>query len=259
MDLKINNKVALVLAASKGLGRAIATTLAEEGASVVIGSRDQNELNKTAVDIKAATGNLNITAIAIDVNDQVQIENIITQTVKIYGSVDILVNNAGGPPFGKFETFNDEQWLAAFNQNLLSFVRTSRLVIPYMQKAGFGRIVNIISGSVKSVLANSVLSTTMRMGVVGMAKLLSDEVAIHGITVNNVAPGLILTDRIKHTLPTGINLVEALKEKVKAIPSGRIGKPEELAALVAFLASEQAAYITGTTIPVDGGSTRAIY
>jgi 3-oxoacyl-[acyl-carrier protein] reductase len=259
MDLKLNNKVALVLAASKGLGRAIATTLAEEGASIVIGSRDQAELEKTASAIKTATGNLNITAIVVDVNKPEQIEHIITQTVKTYGNINILVNNAGGPPFNKFETFDDEQWLAAFNQNLLSFVRTSRMAIPYMQKTGFGRIINIISGSVKSVLANSVLSTTMRMGIVGMAKLLSDEVAIHGITVNNVAPGLILTDRIKDTLPKGVNTEDALIEKTKAIPAGRIGKPEELAALVAFLASEQAAYITGTTINVDGGSTRAIY
>lgn len=258
MDFHLQHKVALVLAASKGLGRAVATTLAHEGATVVIGSRDKAELNKTAAEITKETLQPNITAIAVDVSKPVDLENIVEQTVKIYGGIDILVNNAGGPPFNKFETFDDEQWLAAFNQNLLSVARTSRLVIPHMRKAGGGRIINIISASVKSVMANSVLSTSMRMGVVGMAKLLADEVGPYGITVNNVAPGLILTGRIKETLPAG-NHEAALKERTAGIPVGRIGKPEELAALVAFLASEQAAYITGITIPIDGGSNRGIY
>jgi 3-oxoacyl-[acyl-carrier protein] reductase len=259
MDLKIQYKVALVLAASKGLGRAIATTLADEGASVVIGSRNATELAKTAAQIIAKTNQANVIAIPVDVTQPQSLQNIVEQTVKTFGGIDILVNNAGGPPFNKFETFDDEQWLAAFNQNLLSFVRTSRLVIPYMRKAGGGRIINIISASVKSVMANSVLSTTMRMGVVGMAKLLADEVGPYNITVNNIAPGLILTDRMKDTIPSGLNFEDALKEKAQNIPLGRIGKPEELAALVTFLASEQAAYITGTTIPIDGGSNRGIY
>jgi 3-oxoacyl-[acyl-carrier protein] reductase len=170
-----------------------------------------------------------------------------------------LLNNAGGPPFDKFEHFDDEQWQKAFDLNLRSFAQTSREVLPYMKKAGSGRIINIISGSVKSVLTNSVLSTTMRMGVVGMAKLMADEFGPYHITVNNVAPGLILTDRIKDTVPNGVDVEQALKEKAKNIPAGRIGKPEELAALVAFLASEQAAYISGTTIQVDGGASRAIF
>jgi len=258
MNLHLQHKVALVLAASKGLGRAVATTLAHEGATVVIGSRDKLELNKTASEIIAETLNPNILPIVVDVTQPEELQNIVEQTVKTYGRIDILVNNAGGPPFNKFETFNDEQWLAAFNQNLLSVVRTSRMVIPHMREGGSGRIINIISASVKSVMANSVLSTSMRMGVVGMAKLLADELGPYGITVNNVAPGLILTGRVKETLPAG-DYETALKEKTAGIPVGRIGKPEELAALVAFLASEQAAYITGTTIPIDGGSNRGIY
>jgi 3-oxoacyl-[acyl-carrier protein] reductase len=258
MNLHLQHKVALVLAASKGLGRAVATTLAHEGTKVVIGSRDKTELDKTAAEIIAETGNPDISAIAVDVNKPEDLQNIVTQTVKIYGTLNILVNNAGGPPFNKFETFDDEEWLAAFNQNLLSVVRTSRMAIPHMRKAGAGRIINIISASVKSVMANSVLSTSMRMGVVGLARLLADEVGPYGITVNNVAPGLILTGRIKETLPAD-NLETALKERTAGIPVGRIGKPEELAALVTFLASEHAAYITGTTIPIDGGSNRGIY
>jgi len=258
MNLHLQNKVALVLAASKGLGRAVATTLANEGAMVVIGSRDEAELKRTAAEISKETSQPNIIAVPVDVNRPDELQHIVDQAVKTYGGIDILVNNAGGPPFNKFETFDDEQWLAAFNQNLLSVARTSRMVIPHMRKSGSGRIINIISASVKSVMANSVLSTSMRMGVVGMAKLLADEVGTYGITVNNVAPGLILTGRVKETLPAG-DYEAALKEKTAGIPVGRIGKPEELAALVAFLASEQAAYITGTTIPIDGGSNRGIY
>ena len=258
MNLHLRHKTALVLAASKGLGRAVATMLAHEGAHVGIGSRDKAELDKTAAEIIAETSNPNIIAIPVDVNKPEELQHIIDETVKTYGGLNILVNNAGGPPFNKFETFDDEQWLATFNQNLLSVVRTSRMAIPHMHTAGSGRIINIISASVKSVMANSVLSTSMRMGVVGMAKLLADEVGPYGITVNNVAPGLILTGRIKETLPPG-DMEAALKEKTAGIPVGRIGKPEELAALVAFLASEQAAYITGTTIPIDGGSNRGIY
>lgn len=258
MDLKIQNKVALVLAASKGLGKAIATTLSAEGADVVIGSRNQQELDATADEIrKTAKGK--VIAIVVDVNKPEQLEHIVAETVKTFGRLDILVNNAGGPPFNKFETFSDEQWQAAFDQNLMSFVRASRLVVPHMRTAGGGRIVNIISASVKYVMANSVLSTSMRMGVVGMAKLLADELGPDNITVNNVAPGLILTGRIKETMPQGHNFEAALKEKSQTIPLRRIGKPEELAALVAFLASEPAAYITGTTIQIDGGANRGVF
>ncbi|TWR30360.1 SDR family oxidoreductase [Mucilaginibacter pallidiroseus] len=258
MYLKLSGKVAIVFAASKGLGRAIATTLATEGVKVIIGSRNQEALSNTALEISRATGN-NVTAIDVDVSDAAQLQAFIEKAAAVYGRIDILVNNAGGPPFDKFENFDDEQWQKAFDLNLLSVARTSRQVLPYMQQAGAGRIINIISGSVKAVLAGSVLSTAMRMGVVGMAKLMADEFGPYNITVNNVAPGMILTDRIKHTLPQGVDPQEAIKEKAKNIPLGRIGEPEELAALVAFLASAQASYITGTTIQVDGGANRAIF
>lgn len=257
MDLQLNNKVALVLAASKGLGRAVATTLAAEGATVVIASRSADELNKTADEIEQQTGQ-KITAIATDVSQAEQITRLIETVGQQFGHIDILVNNAGGPPFDKFENFDDRQWQKAFELNLLSFARTSRQVLPYMKKTGSGRIINIISGSVKSVLGNSVLSTSMRLGVVGMAKLLAEELGPYNITVNNVGPGMIATDRLKHTLPAGQDPEEALKEKAKTIPLGRIGKPEEFAAVVAFLASGQASYVSGTTIQIDGGAGRNI-
>jgi 3-oxoacyl-[acyl-carrier protein] reductase len=257
MDLKLNNKVAIIFAASKGLGKAIATALSAEGAKVVIGSRDRAELSKTATEISQLTGN-EVIAIPVDVSDGEQVRNLIQKTADTFGRIDILLNNSGGPPFDKFENFDEQAWRNAFEITLLSFARNSRLVLPHMQKMGSGRIINIISGSVKSVLQNSVLSTSMRMGVVGMAKLMADEFGPYNITVNNVAPGMILTDRLKNTLPKDANPEQALKDRAKNIPLGRIGKPEELAALVTFLASHQAAYITGTTIQVDGGANRGI-
>lgn len=258
MDLKLTNKVAIVLAASKGLGRAVATMLSAEGAKVIIGSRNADELNKTAAEIQQQTGN-EVTAIPVDVSKSDDIENFVKKATAVYGRVDILLNNAGGPPFNKFENFNEADWQKAFELNLLSVAQMSRLLLPYLKALGNGRIINIVSGSVKSVLNNAVLSTSMRMGIIGMAKHMADEFGPYNITVNNVAPGLILTDRIKDTVPQGVDPEEGLREKAKNIPLGRIGKPEELAAVVAFLASEQAAYVSGTTISVDGGASRAIF
>jgi len=258
MDLKLTNKVAIVLAASKGLGKAIASSLSAEGAKVIIGARNEKELTSTAAEIQKLTGNP-VIAIPVDVSDKAQVENFIQQAAERFGRIDILLNNAGGPPFDKFENFDEHAWQKAFELSLLSFARTSRLVLPYMRQAGGGRIINIISGSVKSVLGNSVLSTSMRMGVVGMAKLMADEFGPYNITVNNVAPGMILTDRLKHALPKNTDPEQALADRAKNVPLGRIGKPEELAALVTFLASEQAAYISGTTIQVDGGANRGIF
>lgn len=258
MDLILKDKVALVLAASKGLGKASALALSAEGAKVVICSRNADELKKTAAEIHKQTGNP-VVSIQADMSDAEQVIDLIKKTAETFGGIDILVNNGGGPPFAQFETFDDEAWQKAFELTLFAFARTGREVLPYMKKAGSGRIINIISGSVKSVLTNSVLSTAMRMGVVGMAKLMADELGPYGITVNNIAPGLILTDRVKEVFPKGVDMEQAMRDRAKTIPVGRIGKPEELGALVAFLASEQAAYITGTTISVDGGANRGIF
>ena|ERR1022692_554834 len=262
MDLQLKGKTALVLAASKGLGKAIAMALAAEGADIVIGSRDQRELESTANEMRSKH-NASVLAVPVDVSKAADVENFVQQSVKEFARIDILVNNAGGPPFGKFESFDDSAWHTAFELNLMSAVRLSRLTVPYMRKTGSGRIINIVSLSVKTFLENSVLSTSIRMGVVGMAKMLSNELGPDNITVNNVAPGTLLTDRIKETMfkniPPGKTENDVLAGRAKEIPLRRIGKPEELAALVAFLASPLAGYITGTTIQVDGGAVKAPY
>jgi len=258
MNLQLAGKAALVLASSKGLGKACAIALAREGANVIITARNQETLDKTAAEIRAM-GKGQVLAIASDVSDAAAAEALVEAAAQAFGRLDILVNNAGGPPFGTFESFDESAWQAAFELNLLSTVRFSKLVIPHMRKTGSGRIINIVSLSVKTFLAGSVLSTSMRMGVAGMAKLLSDELGPDHITVNNVAPGLILTDRVKDSLPPHAPGEEErlLADRAKSIPVRRIGRPEEFGDLVTFLASPLTGYITGATIPIDGGAIRA--
>lgn len=253
MELGLRGKTALVLAASKGLGRACAAAFAGEGANVVIGSRDEARLRQSAKEIEAQS-NARVLPVPVDVTDPAAAQVILEAAEREFGRIDILVNNAGGPPFGAFETFTDDHWHKALELNLMSAIRFSRMVLPGMKAACWGRIINIVSLGTKSVLPGSVLSTAGRLGIIGMAKLLADEVAASNITVNNVASGIILTDRVRET-----SLRTSTPEEIASrIPMRRMGEPHELAALVAFLASEQASYITGTTIPVDGGMIRSI-
>ncbi len=258
MDLGLTGKVALVAAASKGLGRASAAALAAEGANVVITARNRTELEQTAQEIRQAS-NSNVLAYPMDLHHPEEITALVDRTIATFGGIDILVNNTGGPPVGTFETLSDEQWQDAFELILLSAVRLIRAVLPSMKQRPGGRIIQIVSSSVKQPIQGLLLSNALRPGVVGLAKTLSVELAPYQITVNNVSPGRILTDRLRQTtglqsrLKQGMSEEEAFRDMSKDIPLKRIGRPEELAALVAFLASQQAGYITGTTIQVDGG------
>ncbi len=264
MDLGLTGKVALVVAASKGLGRASALALAQEGARIAIASRDQETLEQAAQEIRQMSGRA-VLAIPTDLHQPEEITSLVASTVKEFGGIDILVNNAGGPPAGTFETLSDEQWQAAFNLTLLSAVRLIRAVLPSMKQRQGGRIIHIVSSSVKQPIEGLLLSNAIRPGVIGLAKTLSLELAPYQITVNNVCPGRILTDRLRQgsnvraKIAQGQTEEEALKDLAKDIPLGRIGQPSELGALVAFLASQQASYITGTTIQVDGGFIQSLF
>ena len=263
MDLGLRDQVAIVMAASKGLGRACAEALAAEGARVIIGARGAQALEKTAQEIQNATGS-RVLAVPTDVTRTEDMEAIVAATVREFGRVDILINNAGGPPAGTFDSFGDAQWQAAFELNLLSTVRLIRLVLPHMRKTGSGRIITIVSTSVKQPIDGLLLSNAIRSGVVGLTKTLSVELAPDNITVNNVCPGRILTDRLRQIyhinerVQQGVSEEAVLKEMAQGIPMGRVGKPEELGTFVAFLASRQAAYITGTTTQIDGGLVRSL-
>jgi 3-oxoacyl-[acyl-carrier protein] reductase len=262
MDLGLKDRIALVAASSKGLGKACALELAREGARVVICSRDPDHLAAAADEIASATG-AEVLPVEADLADHAQIRNLVAQTLDLFGRIDVLVTNNGGPPAGYFEDFEDEAWLQAHQLTLLSAVRLIREVLPAMRAQKWGRIVNITSVSVKQPIDHLLLSNVYRPGVVGLAKTLSAQVAADGVTINNVAPGYTRTDRVldlaRARAADGDQTVEEILSSIASdVPVGRMGQPDELAALVAFLASERAGYITGATIQVDGGSVRSL-
>jgi 3-oxoacyl-[acyl-carrier protein] reductase len=262
MDLGLKGKVALVAAASRGLGKAVTWEFAREGAHVAICARGEEVLRATALEISVDTGG-EVFPVVADVTKPEDIQQLVFAVEEHFSQIDILVNNAGGPPTGTFIDFDDEAWEAALQLNLMSTVRLCRAVLPGMQARRWGRIVNITSASVKQPINGLILSSAARSGVVGMAKTLANECAIEGITVNNVCPGYTLTDRVKslaeeRARKEGKTVQKVIENYAADIPARRLGRPEELAALVVFLASERAAYITGTTIQVDGGYVRSL-
>ena len=261
MDLGLDGKVALIGGASRGIGKAVAAGLAQEGCRIAICARGQSQLDAAASEIRAATG-VDVLAIPCDMASAAAIERFVSQAGAHFGRIDIVVNNAGGPPPGTFDTHNDTAWQQALDQNFYSVVRTVRQALPHLRAAGGGRIVNITSIAVKEPIAGLILSNAARLAVVGLAKTLSRELGPDNITVNNVCPGLTLTDRMRELYgaraqAAGRSIDDVLAEESARIPLRRLAKPEDVAALVIFLASEQARQITGTTIQVDGGSTAA--
>ena len=262
MDLGLRGKTALVTAASKGLGRAIATELAREGARVVISSRDEEALAGTAGEIREETG-AEVEYRAADLTRAADIEGLVAHVLARFGGLDVLVNNTGGPPTGNFADLDDEAWDLAFRQIILSLVRCVRGVIPSMRERGGGRIVNVASTSVKQPIDNLLLSNTFRAGLAGLAKSLSLELAPDGILVNTLGPGRILTGRTEsldagQAEDQGVSVEEIREQFATRIPLGRYGTPEEFARVAAFLASPANSYVTGQAILVDGGMVRAI-
>ncbi len=280
MDLGLKGKVAAVAAASDGLGKAVATLLAQEGAAVAICSRDIHRIQRAARDIEKAAQTAplataqkeppaagasppKIFAFAVDLSTPSGPERFIRETAQQLGGLDILVANNGGPPPGRAIELTDEAWQKGIDITLMSGLRLARAAIPHMLAKQWGRIIFITSISVKQPIENLAVSTALRCGIAGYAKCLADELAPSGITVNSVAPGSTATARLaellaRHAQEKGLSLEEARAEAASKIPMKRIGRPEELAAAVAFLASPQAGYITGVVLPVDGGQSRSI-
>lgn len=262
MDLGLKDRVAIVAASSRGLGKACALEMAREGAKVVVCSRDTVRLTTAAEELRAATG-AEILAIQTDLTNPAQIQHLAEETLHRYSRIDVLVTNNGGPPAGFFGDLTDEAWMTAYEMTLMSAVRLIRAVLPAMRVQHWGRIINITSVSVKQPIDNLILSNVYRPGVVGLAKTLSGQLAAEGITINNVAPGYTRTDRVlalakARAADEGKTTAEILADSASDYPMQRMGEPEELAALVAFLASERASYITGTTIQVDGGYVKGV-
>jgi 3-oxoacyl-[acyl-carrier protein] reductase len=262
MDLMLKGKVAIVGGASKGLGRASAQALAEEGVNLAICSRSQADLEKAAQEIHTSTG-VDVLTHPGDLDKHDTIRGLIAATVERFGRLDILVNNSGGPPLAYAHTADEELWATAVQRSLLFFARMSREALPHLKASGSGRIINILASTVYQPIPNLALSGATRMGVIAFAKSLADEVGRDGILVNNVCPGSILSERMLSNVTSrakelDIPLEEALKERASETAVGRIGEPKELADLVAFLASPRASYITGTTMRVDGGLVRSV-
>lgn len=262
MDLGIRGRVALIMAASKGLGFAVAQRLSIEGAKVVICARDERRLEAARAEIEAKSGNETF-AFACDVTDEESLALLHGDIEKHIGQVELLVVNAGGPPAGGFEDIDDEAWKASFDLTFLSGVRMIRLCLPRMKEAKFGRILMMVSIAAKEPVANLMLSNAIRAGVMGMTKSLADEVAPMGILVNALCPGFIQTERMEAVIAAQakaqkIPYEERLQQMQGRIPLGRLGKPEEFADAAAFLLSERANYITGGALFIDGGLCRSI-
>ncbi|MDD2548899.1 MAG: SDR family oxidoreductase [Bacteroidales bacterium] len=259
----LEEKTILVAGASQGLGYAIAQASALEGANVFIGSRNEEKLKVSSMLIAKESG-ANVDYGVLDVTQPESIRNWVKAALDQFGRIDGLVVNAGGPPAGMFDSLSDDDWQAAFELILMGAVRLIREVLPSMRKASKGSIVTITSMSVKEPIDMLLLSNVFRSGVTSLAKSLSRDLASYNIRINNILPGRLDTERVKHldgivAKTKGISVNEVRSSFYEQIPLSRYGKPEELGNLAAFLLSDRASFITGTTIPVDGGMLKTVW
>ena len=257
MDLGLKNCKAFVAGGSRGLGKACAKALAGEGARVFVCSRHGEELKRAAAEIGAAGCS------AADLSRPAEVKRVVAEAIAALGGLDCLVTNAGGPPTAAFEKAGDGDWDIAYQLNLMSAVRLIREALPALKASGRGRIVNLTGYGVKEPMTDLVVSDSVRAGVTVMAKTIATDLAPYGITVNNIAPGPIMTDRLTEILSAratvlGITPDEQFKRFSETIPVRRMGKPNEIGDLCAYLCSPQAGYLTGQTIVVDGGINRSI-
>lgn len=262
MDLGLRDRVALVAAASKGLGRAVAEELAAEGARVMLCARGREALMAARDSIAAAT-RAEVHAVVADVSTMDGIATVAREATERFGHVDILVNNAGGPPSGAFEQHDWQAWDRAVNLTLRSAVELTRVLLPGMRKRGWGRILNVTSIAVKQPVDGLMLSNSLRAAVTGWARTLANEVARDGITVNNLLPGYTRTERVQQLNAAtadreGIAVDQVVRRVEAQIPMRRMADAREFAALAAFLASDRASYITAQSIAVDGGWIRSL-
>jgi 3-oxoacyl-[acyl-carrier protein] reductase len=263
MELGLKGKIALVCAASQGLGFAVADELAAEGASLIICSRGRESLDRATAAIREKHG-AEIIAVTGDLSVTADVERIVSKGLEHFGRIDILVTNTGGPPAGSFDSLTAESWDHATRILLTSVLDLTRLVLPGMKERGWGRILNITSIASKQPVDNLMLSNSLRAAVTGFAKTLANEVAADGVTVNNILPGYTRTERLEELIDFLAEKEDLTPDQIKArwateIPIGRLGEPREFGALAAFLVSERASYITGSSIAVDGGWIKSLF
>ncbi len=261
MDLGLSGKAAVVAGSTKGIGRATALALAREGMRVVVSGREQQSAQAVAKAIAQETDG-QVLGVAADVSTASGAAKLIDEASRAFGGVDVLVTNAGGPRLGGFDELTDDDFLAAFQLNFLSTVRMIRAVLPHMRRQRWGRIVNLQSSAIKEPVPLVTLTNSIRPGVTGLAKDLADHFGPDQITVNTVLSGPVMTDRLRATTAAraakaGISEEEQWQRYLALLPLGRFGKPHDVAAMIVFLASEQAGWITGTVIQVDGGRIRS--
>ena len=262
MDLRIKDRIALVCGSSSGLGLAIATRLAQEGCRIALNGRDQSRLDNAANLVERATGKRPETFMA-DVSDSGGVTTLVDAVTEAQGPIDILLANAGGPPATTFEEADTATWQRAIDLNLLSTINLCRAVSSGMQERGWGRIVCLTSVAAKQPIPGLLLSSTARAGLLGFVKGVANEIAKDGVTINTICPGYMRTERVSHLFEVmakkgGVSMEEVEQNLVAQIPAGRIGNPDELAAMVAFMVSDHAGYLTGATIQVDGGYIKGI-